>query len=108
VVVHTETSAYYGLNRTGTALWALLADGGRSADALARHLSASQGVSLSTATTDVTAFLDHLAREGLVTAGTPATPPAPAAAAAEARPAEYETPLLTRFGELEKLILSGE
>jgi hypothetical protein len=108
VIVHTETSAYYGLNRTGTALWTLLADGARPADALARHLSASHGVPLPTATADVTAFLDHLAREGLVTAGTPAIPPGPAADAAGIPPAGYESPLLTRFGELEKLILSGE
>jgi hypothetical protein len=108
VLVHAETSAYFGLNRTGTALWVALANGARTAEDLVQILPAANGAGVPQARQDVDAFLQSLLRAGLVA-------PAENGAAAPAEDTTtqslagpYEAPGLSPFGELEQLILSGE
>jgi len=107
VIVHFESSAYYGLNATGTYIWCRLADGGLDTGELAQRLAARYGRRPAEIAADVEGFLGSLKTEELI-----AEDAAPSAASL--RPSEYsvpngyEPPRLTKFGELEKLILSGE
>jgi Coenzyme PQQ synthesis protein D (PqqD) len=111
VLVHADTSAYYGLNATGTYVWEAIATASLTPEEISRRLSARYGVAAETVRRDVDTFLASLGRETLVLEspgpdgdlnGTPA-------AGDETLPAgQYEPPTLTRFGELEQLVLSGE
>jgi Coenzyme PQQ synthesis protein D (PqqD) len=107
VIVHFESSAYYGLNATGTYIWCRLADGALDTGELAERLAARYGKRPADIAADIDGFLGSLKTEELISES--ATP-----GAASARPGEnsiddgYEPPRLTKFGELEKLILSGE
>jgi hypothetical protein len=108
VVLHFESSAYYALNPSGTYIWSRLAGGSGEPGALAATIAATTGRAVGEVAADVTAFLESLRAEGLVLAQGPAgeRPAAPAADAAP--PADYQPPAVTKFGELAKLILSGE
>lgn len=107
VIVHFESSAYYGLNGSGTYIWCRLTDGSVEMDELAQTLAARYGKSPAEIAADLEGFLGSLKTEDLITESA-------AAGSDSARPAEasvhdgYEPPRLTKFGELEKLILSGE
>lgn len=133
VLVHADTSAYYGLNRMATDVWLALADLATSRDGLARLIAERYDVDAETAGRDVGEFLDALVEEGLaLSASDPAdgVRPEPAASdgsASDGSPSDgwssegstredappepgtpYEPPRLERFGQLETLILSGE
>jgi hypothetical protein len=112
VIVHVDSSAYYGLNASGTSIWEAILTTPLTTDAIAAHVSARYGLAREAALRDVEAFLVTLSREDLLVR---------AEAAAEVRSdrtgvssgksprsAAYEPPALTRFGELEQLVLSGE
>lgn len=108
VIIHFETSAYYGLNASGTYLWSLLADGPVDTVELADKIAARYGKRRDEIAAHLDAFLHSLKIEDLVTEHA-------ACGAATVRPADrspvnsnYQPPCLTKFGELEKLILSGE
>jgi hypothetical protein len=108
VLLHAETSAYYGLNRIGTILWERLAAAPMSAEELTDWTMAALSLKDDTIRSDIQAFLDHLQSMDLVEQhpATPAAmvPDAPAGLAGLL----WEAPILMPFGELEKLILSGE
>jgi hypothetical protein len=107
VIVHFESSAYYGLNGSGTYIWSRLTDGAADANELAQTLAARYGKRPAEIAGDLESFLGSLKAEGLITDSA-------AAGAPPAQPVEaslhdgYQPPRLTKFGELEKLILSGE
>jgi hypothetical protein len=108
VVIHFETSAYYGLNVSGTYLWLELANGPVGSAELAAKIAARYGKRLEEITPDVDTFLRSLKIEDLlVEDGKPGAAPARTAELSSPKDT-YQPPSLTKFGELEKLILSGE
>jgi len=110
VLINTDTSAYYSLNPTGTEILGLFADESRRLDDVARWARDRYGIPHDVATRDIAALLDGLTQAGLIVeVGSEAAVPLSRETTAGARPqGGYETPVLTRHGELEKLILSGE
>jgi len=111
VLVHADTSAYYGLNASATCVWEALVAAALTREDMSRRLSARYGGEADTLLGDVEALVATLASESLIV-----EVPASDGGAADASPASnvrrdqsrYERPTLTRFGELEKLVLSGE
>jgi Coenzyme PQQ synthesis protein D (PqqD) len=111
VLVHADTSAYYGLNATATYIWEALVSASVSREEIGRHLSVRYGAAADTVLTDVDAFLATVGKESLIVDATGSNGHAtdePRAIDALRPPRRYEAPSLTRFGELEKLVLSGE
>jgi hypothetical protein len=117
VVIHTETSEYFGLNPSGTWLWARLAERAHSADELSGLLAERYGLAPEAIASHVGTFLERLAATKLVENGlaTSGRPPADengslgVSSVPEEPPLDpYEPPEITRFGDLETLILSGE
>jgi hypothetical protein len=111
VLLHADSSAYFGLNRTGTELWSELARRSLTREAVVawarqRFPAAPAGLAA-----DVAEFLEQLEHHDLLdrdeAAGDEPFGSEPAEPA-EAGELEYEPPQLLLFGELEKLILSGE
>ena len=104
VVIDLDTGVYFGLNTTGTVLWALLEAGPRSADDLAGGLAAAHGLGPDAVLADVRFFLDGLVRDGLVVAtDAPAT-----TTAAVPSQGPYLAPVAERYDKLDELMLSGE
>jgi len=107
VLLHADSSAYFGLNQTGTLLWAQLAERPLTVDQLtgwarSRFPDVPAGVR-----DEISAFVDSLAEHDLLESTDIEAATAPSTAAGEETP-PWESPTLERFGELEKLILSGE
>lgn len=109
VIIHSETSDYFSLNQSGTWLWNLM-ELPRTRGDLTAALSARYGRPSAETGPDVTAYLEHLTKAGLLLQLAELTPVAPAVATAEAAAPRdaYEPPQLVKFGNLETLILSGE
>jgi hypothetical protein len=109
VLLHADTSAYFGLNRTGTLLWAALADEGVGSQRLLAWARSSFPDAPPGLSDDVSSFLSQLAGFDLLEPTTPdAEPETPGSSLRSAPAGRYEPPTITPFGELEKLILSGE
>jgi hypothetical protein len=111
VLVHADTSAYYGLNATATCIWEALASRAVTREDIGRRLSARYGGAADAFRTDVEAFLVAAEKESLVLAAQAfSDAPTDELRGSERRGREslYEPPSLSRFGELEKLVLSGE
>ena len=110
VIIHADTSAYYGLNKTASFIWETLLGEGLPAREISDRLGARFDVDSASILGDVEAFLAVLATEGLVREGIGSTGngAAPAGSALASVVASYEPPRLERFGELEQLVLSGE
>ena len=107
VLLHADSSAYFGLNQTGTLLWAQLAEHPLTLEHLtdwarSRFPDAPAGVR-----EEISAFVASLVEHDLLGTADTAESISPLAAAGEETP-PWESPTLERFGELEKLILSGE
>jgi hypothetical protein len=66
VLVNTESSYYYSLNRSGTLVWSALSEGARSADDLAREVATAFGIDETRARHDVDTLLQALRAEDLV------------------------------------------
>ena len=105
VIIHNESSIYYSLNRTGTYIWNGLTERAACVDDIVRGVSAHNG-SAGEIATDVRDFLKQLVQEDLVVETEGDAPADPENAREPAGP--YERPELAQFGELERLILSGE
>ena len=110
VIVHAETSAYYGLNATASFIWEAILGEGLPAREIGERLGARFGVDSGTIHGEVETFLASLAAEGLVREGTGSAKDAPVAGGSAQASAvgRYEPPRFERFGELEQLVLSGE
>lgn len=68
VLLHAETSYYYNLNSSGSYLWQLLTEKGRSQADLVAALAERHEIEESTVALDVETLLGDLLREGLVKA----------------------------------------
>ena len=108
VVIHFETSAYYALNPSGTYLWSCLAEGPGDLKELTEKIAAHYGKVSVEIAADVDVFLKSLEAEGLVTEQASSKRAAGGEFGRLDAGIGYQPPELTRFGELEKLILSGE
>jgi hypothetical protein len=110
VVVHAPSSAYFGVNLSGTVLWTQLAAAATTVDQLATLLEQHFGRDSDRAGEDAAAFVDQAVREGLIVVtgndGPSGLQPRPESAAASTQ--SYEPPTVVRFGDLETLVLSGE
>ena len=110
VIVHAVSSAYYGLNSTATFIWESIVREPMASHDIIDRVTARFGDTSDTVRDEVEAFLRSLEAEGLACAASGA----PSAATADAPAAESDVggpfvpPRLSRFGELEQLVLSGE
>lgn len=111
IVLHADSSAYFGLNQSGTVLWAELAERPLTIDQLAvwsRHHFTSAPA---TVRGEIATFVDQLQtgkllhEEEIPDTDDPGSEDEHAGAKAKM---SWEPPLAECFGELEKLILSGE
>jgi hypothetical protein len=66
LALDTGSSTFFNTNRAGAVLWAALAAGGRTRAQLADTLVAAYRIDADVARRDVDAFLDALARHGLL------------------------------------------
>lgn len=113
VLLHAETSAYFGLNWTGTLIWEQLAIRQASVDELAGWIrDRIVGVPVDVVF-ELKAFIADLRRLDLLDQvedgdGDAAPIPTPARGELDPEGIVYEPPVVLPFGELEKLILSGE
>lgn len=105
LVINFETSFYYGLNGTATAVWNLLA-APRTLEAVASRIATASGAPPETVAADVDELVGRMVKEGLVEAGT--ADPVPADDVRIDMAAGYASPTLERYERLERLILSGE
>lgn len=111
VLLHAESSAYFGVNQTGTLLWSQLATQPQTSEevtawARSRFRNAPEDVS-----SEISAFLGELVELHLietVDGEDAATQGASIELFGGGVPVPWEKPQLERFGELERLILSGE
>lgn len=111
VLLHAETSGYYGLNQTGTLLWQQLVARPSSVEELATWVGEHLTGAPEDPAVEVAAFIARLLQYDLIDAAVPgaeALAPGQPVSLLQADGAEYESPLVSPFGELEKLILSGE
>jgi hypothetical protein len=111
VLVHADTSAYYGLNAAATCIWEALVTASLTRDDIAQRLSTRYNLDADVLLSDVDAFLTIVEKESLIVEMAPSNGhPADTSPTSDGhgRNGRYEPPSLTRFGELEKLVLSGE
>jgi len=110
VVINTDTSAYYSLNHTGTRIFELLAEGPRSPTELARDAVEKFRISPEEATAGINHLLGLLLEEDLImeTASSEDGAVESEHGAGGDDGSAWEAPNLTRHGELEQLVLSGE
>jgi hypothetical protein len=111
IVLHADSSAYFGLNQSGTVLWAELAERPMTIDQLAawsqRHFTGAPA----TVRGEIATFVDQLQtgnllhEEEIPDTDDPGSEDEQAGADTKM---SWEPPLAECFGELEKLILSGE
>ena len=111
VLLHAETSGYFGLNRTGTLLWQQLAARPNSVEELGAWIGDHLPGAPEDPDVEVAAFIAQLLQHDLIDAAPPGAEqlsPAQPASLLDLNGSEYEPPAVSPFGELEKLILSGE
>jgi len=110
VIVHAVSSAYYGLNSTGTFIWESIVSEPLASHDITDRVTTQFGVAGHSIRDEVEAFLASLAAEGLTceATGAPITTPADAAPVRPNASGPFVPPRLARFGELEQLVLSGE
>jgi hypothetical protein len=117
VVVHADSSEYFGLNASGTALWEVLASSSPTADELAALLVEEFDREPTTALGEATTFVERCRDAGLLTeatdaphtdAGAPRAHRSAGAVEHAQRSGPYEPPTLVKFGDLDALVLSGE
>lgn len=114
VLINAETTFYYGLNPSATQIWMLLLEEDLTAREIADRLAPVYGRDSSEIILGITALLDELTAEKLLTAVEsaasrhPAAQPAADPSDTSDRPGEWETPAITRYDTLEELIVCGE
>jgi hypothetical protein len=108
VLLHADSSAYFGLNQTGTLLWAKLAQQPMTLDQLDSWARKKFSGAPADVRGEVSAFIDELVELELVESTDSVVPGTSAEATNGTMAPVWERPAVERFGELEKLILSGE
>ena len=106
VIISSTTGYYYSLNRSGTSLWTVLADGGRDAESLAAVLAEHYDRDAAGVGADVRNVLAVLVAEGLVAQQAEGATAASHAALTDDQP--YEAPQLVKFDRLQRLMVCGE
>ena len=103
IIIDSLSGAYYSLDPVGSAMWAHLVPGPRSAEALERLLVDRFGAGESVARVDVLALVGQMLDEGLVevTDDPPVDPPADVGGAVS----PYSTPKLSKYTDMEELLL---
>ena len=109
VIVHAVSSAYYGLNKTGTFIWESIVSEPMASHDIADRVTEQFGLTSDSIRDEIEAFLASLEAEGLTceAADTPVATPVVVSAQPGAT-GPFVPPRLARFGELEQLVLSGE
>ena len=109
-VIHTGTSNYYSLNKTGTYIWNLIINKSYSLDDLAKIISADYKQDMVIIQSHLAPFLNNLVEADLIVAHTASlnTEEVEKENLTNNKPQEYEQPDMVHFGNLETLILSGE
>ena len=109
VIVHAVSSAYYGLNSTATFIWETIVSGPMASNDITERLTARFGIATDSVRDDVEAFLRSLEAEGLAREADAASAPGAGAFMAQSSAnGDFVPPRMSRFGELEQLVLSGE
>jgi hypothetical protein len=107
VLLHADSSAYFGLNRTGTLLWERITEHPVTLEQLEAWARATFFATPDRLTAELSGFLEGLGAMGLLYREE-ASAIEPSAESRSPGSASWEPPTIERFGELEKLILSGE
>jgi len=114
VLLQVDSSAYFGVNQTGTRLWAELAERPMTLEQLVGWAQAEfpDAPPSDALRAELSAFLEELGALTLLrreddNGAVPAVVSLPTSGKSPSPP-RWETPAVERFGELEKLILSGE
>jgi alkanesulfonate monooxygenase SsuD/methylene tetrahydromethanopterin reductase-like flavin-dependent oxidoreductase (luciferase family) len=105
VVLHADSSAYFGLNRVGTAIWIRLTESPMTVDQLTAWAGRAFTGTPDSAADDITEFVEALQGGDLLIAeeGT-----AGDVESTTGQAIPWDKPVAECFGQLEKLILSGE
>lgn len=114
-VIHTETSAYYSLNETGTAIWELLSNESFSSEDIATLITNQLKLDKSEVSAEINTFFEKLKKADLTietneedSADENTQNIKQEKIADFANIKSYEAPELVKFGDLETLMLSGE
>jgi hypothetical protein len=108
VIVHADTSAYYGLNATATFIWENILTSALDSSEIAERVGGRFGVAHDGIHRDVESFIAGMEREGLVRDGAGGSTTSHGNGTTISDGGTYVPPQLERFGELEQLVLSGE
>src|SRR5262245_32504126 len=104
VIVHADTSAYYGLNPTATFIWETILTRALATSEISDVLAGRFGVASDLVQPDVELFLATMEQEGLVRDGAGSSSATPNGnGVATVAGGAYLPPQLERFGELEQL-----
>lgn len=103
ILIHAETTFYYGLDATGTRIWQILLDGPASVAEVEARLQAG-GVDAPSASA-IEAFLEELRAEEILTRSGDG---AVETTTTDAAPGGAPPPLLTKYDSLDELLISGE
>ena len=106
VLIHAETTYYYGLNGTGTWVWQQLLEDDLSAEMLCRRLGGE--IDGERATLEIADFLSGLEEEELIEPASPSQSEAAPEQVGAALSVEWSAPEMTRYSTLEDLIVCGE
>jgi PqqD family protein of HPr-rel-A system len=104
IVLDFATGHYFGLNRTGTALWELIQAAPRSAATLHTAVADGHGLDPDEVEPDIRHFLQQLVEDGLVVATEADEPAEPTMQPT----GPYLAPTVDRYDKLDDLMLSGE
>ena len=66
VIINNQTTFYYGLNKTGTFIWNLIAETPLDTKEIASQVSAHFGKTIPEVTNEVEDLLQHLKKESLI------------------------------------------
>ncbi|HVT40172.1 MAG TPA: PqqD family protein [Gemmatimonadaceae bacterium] len=110
VLLHADSSGYFGLNRVGTLLWIRLAEHPMTLEQITAGAQGSFLAAPAGLPQEVSTFINQLLEFNLIepdeSGSVAARHTVQEATNGSALP--WEPPTVERFGELEKLILSGE
>ncbi len=108
ILIHSETTFYYGLNDAGTRIWQRLLDGDLSVDEAAAVLAGDAGPAGAELVSSAAAFLEQLAGEQLLSREGEASAPTGSTTGESAAPTAPGMPTDNKYDSLDDLIITGE